>query len=55
MRTVFMGNPEFAIPSIQAIKNSRYNLIAVVSNPPKPFGRKRLSTINTGWSVCKRS
>ena len=42
MRTVFMGNPEFAIPSIQAIKNSRYNLIAVVSNPPKPFGRKRL-------------
>ncbi len=42
MRTIFMGNPEFAIPSLQAIKNSSYNLVAVVSNPPKPFGRKRL-------------
>ena len=42
MRTVFMGNPEFAIPSLRAIKNSRCNLVAVVSNPPKPFGRKRL-------------
>ena len=42
MRTVFMGIPEFAIPSLRAIKNSRCNLVAVVSNPPKPFGRKRL-------------
>ena len=42
MRTVFMGNPEFAIPSLQAIHKSNYNLVAVVSNPPKPIGRKRL-------------
>ena len=42
MRTVFMGNPEFAIPSLQAIHKSNFNLIAVVSNPPKPIGRKRL-------------
>jgi len=39
MRTVFMGNPEFAIPTLKALQDSNHDLIAVVSNPPKPMGR----------------
>ena len=39
MRTVFMGNPEFAIPTLKALQHSNHDLIAVVSNPPKPMGR----------------
>ena len=42
MRTVFMGNPKFAIPTIESIQKSRHELLAIVSNPPKPIGRGRL-------------
>ena len=42
MRVVFMGNPEFAIPTIESIQKSRHELLAIVSNPPKPIGRGRL-------------
>ena len=41
MRTVFMGNPEFAIPTLKALQHSNHDLVAVVSNPPKPMGRGR--------------
>ena len=37
-----MGNPEFAIPTIKAIQKSDNNLIAIVSNPPKPMKRGKL-------------
>ena len=36
-----MGNPNFAIPALEAIHRSNHDLIAVVSNPPKPMGRGR--------------
>ncbi|MED5218727.1 MAG: methionyl-tRNA formyltransferase [Candidatus Neomarinimicrobiota bacterium] len=39
MRTIFMGNPEFAIPTLKALQQSNHDLVAVVSNPPKPMGR----------------
>jgi len=41
MRTVFMGNPEFAIPTLKALQHSNHDLVAVVSNPPTPMGRGR--------------
>ena len=41
MRTIFMGNPNFAIPALEAVHRSEHDLIAVVSNPPKPMGRGR--------------
>jgi methionyl-tRNA formyltransferase len=37
---VFMGSPEFAIPSLEAIHESRHNILAVVSNPDKRRGRR---------------
>ncbi len=39
MRIIFMGNPDFAVPSLQQISKSPHNIIAVVSNPPKQIGR----------------
>ncbi|MBU0529738.1 methionyl-tRNA formyltransferase [bacterium] len=39
MRIIFMGNPEFAAPSLQSISESSHEIIAVVSNPPKRIGR----------------
>ena len=44
-----MGNPEFAIPTLKAIQKSNHDLVAVVSNPPKPMGRgKSLSLTPVG-------
>ncbi len=37
-----MGNPKFAIPTLNAIQKSDHDLIAIVSNPPKPIGRGRI-------------
>ena len=37
-----MGNPSFAISSLESILQSRHRIIAVISNPPKPMGRKKI-------------
>lgn len=39
LRIVFMGTPEFAVPSLRALVNEGYNIVAVVTAPDKPAGR----------------
>lgn len=39
LNIVFMGSPDFAIPSLEKLHNSDHNLLAVVSNPDKRRGR----------------
>lgn len=39
MKIIFMGTPEFAIPSLVAL-NEKYEVVLVVSQPAKPEGRK---------------
>jgi methionyl-tRNA formyltransferase len=39
MRIVFMGTPEFAVPSLQALIDSENEVIAVVCQSDKPKGR----------------
>jgi methionyl-tRNA formyltransferase len=39
MKIVFMGTPEFAIPSLKILLNSNHNVMAVVSAPDKERGR----------------
>ena len=39
MRIVFMGTPEFAVPSLRALVAGGYNVVAVVTVPDKPAGR----------------
>ena len=49
MRIIFMGNPEFAIPTLKSLINSNHNIVGVVSNPPKPMGRgRKLSSTAVG-------
>ncbi|AGA58304.1 Methionyl-tRNA formyltransferase [Thermobacillus xylanilyticus] len=42
IRIVFMGTPEFAVPSLRALAASGYRIAAVVSQPDRPQGRKRV-------------
>ncbi len=37
---IFMGSPEFAVPSLEALHNSSHNILAVVSNPDKRRQRR---------------
>jgi methionyl-tRNA formyltransferase len=39
MRIVFMGSPQFAVPSLEALYHSMHQVIAVVSQPDRPKGR----------------
>ncbi len=39
MRIVFMGSPQFAVPSLQRLLESRHEVVAVVTRPDKPKGR----------------
>ncbi|HEX2787704.1 MAG TPA: methionyl-tRNA formyltransferase [Ignavibacteria bacterium] len=39
MDIVFMGTPEFAVPSLKILDDSGYNIKAVVTVPDKPKGR----------------
>ena len=41
MRVVFMGNPQFALPTLTALLSSQHDVVGIVSNPPKPMGRGR--------------
>jgi len=39
MRIVFMGSPEFAVPSLDALVEDGHEVLAVYSQPPRPAGR----------------
>ncbi len=39
IRIVFMGTPEFAVPSLRALVEGGYNVVGVVTAPDKPAGR----------------
>jgi len=43
-RVVFMGTPEFAVPSLQALLDSNEEVVAVVTQPDRPKGRGRTLT-----------
>ena len=39
MRIIFMGTPDFAVPVLQSLINSRHEVVAVVTQPDRPKGR----------------
>jgi methionyl-tRNA formyltransferase len=41
LRLLFLGTPEFAVPSLRALAESRHAVVGVVSQPDRPRGRGR--------------
>ncbi len=39
LRIIFMGTPEFAVPSLEILIENKLNIVAVVTAPDKPQGR----------------
>jgi len=44
MRVVFMGSPEFALPSLQRLLDGGHDVVGVFTQPDKPAGRGRKLT-----------
>jgi methionyl-tRNA formyltransferase len=44
MKIVFMGTPAFAVPSLQMLVEEGYNVVAVLTQPDRPQGRKKTLT-----------
>lgn len=42
MKIVFMGTPDYAVPTLEKIVNAGHNVLAVFSQPDKPVGRKHI-------------
>src|SRR4030067_160094 len=39
MRTIFMGTPKFAIPTLELLCDSPHQVLAVITQPDRPKGR----------------
>lgn len=44
MRVIFMGTPDFAVPSLKALADAKYEVVAVVTQPDRPRGRGKKET-----------
>lgn len=44
MRIAFLGTPDFAVKPLESIIENGYNVVAAVTNPDKPVGRKQTIT-----------
>ena len=42
LRIIFMGTPEFSVPTLRAIAEAGHEVVAVYTQPPRPAGRRGL-------------
>jgi methionyl-tRNA formyltransferase len=54
MRIVFMGTPDFAVPSLQALLKSDEEVVGVVTQPDRPKGRGQVLTPSPVKQVALR-
>ena len=40
-KVVFMGTPEFSVPILEGLVENDYEVLAVVTQPDRPVGRKK--------------
>ena len=44
MKLIFMGTPEFAVPILESLIDAGHELLAAISQPDRPVGRKQIMT-----------
>lgn len=54
MRIVFMGTPEFAVPSLEALLKSDDQVVGVVTQPDRPKGRGQAVVFSPVKQICLR-
>ena len=44
MKIIFAGSPQFAVPPLEKLVQNGKNVVAVITRPDKPVGRKKILT-----------
>ena len=47
LRIIFMGTPDFSVPTLAALKQAGHDIVAVYSQPPRPAGRRGLELVKS--------
>ena len=54
LKIIFMGTPDFAVPILQSINNSKHNILAVYTQPPKKKNRGQKEKISSVHSFSEK-
>jgi len=54
MKLVYFGTPEFAVPTLNALVESRHEVVLVVSKPDRPVGRHKVMASPPVIDVARR-
>ena len=57
LRIIFMGTPDFAVPSLEILIQNRFNVVAVITAPDKAAGRGkkiRTSAVKFHYSIGRK-
>lgn len=54
LRIIFMGTPEFAVPSLEILVENKFNVVAVITAPDKPQGRGQKLTASPVKEAASR-
>lgn len=52
MKIIFMGTPDFAVPTLKALTDAGHDITLVVTQPDKPKGRGKAMQFPPGKTVC---
>lgn len=47
LRIIFMGTPDFSVPTLKALAEAGHAIVAVYSQPPRPAGRRGLELVKS--------
>ena len=47
LRIIFMGTPDFSVPTLEALADAGHEIVAVYSQPPRPAGRRGLELVKS--------
>jgi methionyl-tRNA formyltransferase len=47
LRIIFMGTPDFSVPTLTALAKAGHEIVAVYSQPPRPAGRRGLELVKS--------
>lgn len=47
LRIIFMGTPEFSVPTLRALKEAGHEIVCVYTQPPRAAGRRGLAAVKS--------
>ncbi len=53
MRIIFMGTPDFSVPTLDALQKAGHEVVAVYSQPPRPAGRGKKDRLTPVHAFAK--